>query len=428
MVKRVDLTGKKFGKLTVVGFDHKDSHRNSFWKCKCDCGNTCVVNGQKLKSGHIKSCGCLRKENTGSEKNIKDLTGMKFGRLTVVELDHLRRGAYWKCKCECGNDVIVLGSRLLSGVTKSCGCLKKEKAQSKRIDLTGRLFGRLRVLYYNKELMKWHCVCENDGNEVDVASGSLKSGRTKSCGCLHKSVMHNLNFIDITDKVFNNLKVIEFVGINNGKYYWKCLCLNCGKEHIVEKSKLGITKSCGCLDIAHIGSSSENDIIQFIHNKFPDLNIERHNKNVLGGKEIDIYIPEKKLGIEYNGSAFHASENGIYSNKDKYYHRDKFLLARENGIHLVTIFDIDYINNKYKVLEIIRHLLSGNKSFFIPQNFVEYTNNDYDTGEWLKKYGYTEVGQLEPENFKYGRFTVYRCGKTKWILNKEEFLDGKSSI
>ena len=72
--------------------------------------------------------------------------------------------------------------------------------------------------------------------------------------------------------------------------------------------------------------------------------------------------------------------------------------------------------------------MSGNKLFFIPQNFVEYTNNDYDTGEWLKKYGYTEVGQLEPENFKYGRFTVYRCGKTKWILNKEEFLDGKSSI
>ena len=138
-----------------------------------------------------------------------------------------------------------------------------------------------------------------------------------------------MGMLDLSGKKFGKLTAIKFLRRSNNQTYWEFKC-DCGNEIIVDISHLksGHTKSFGCLDIEHIGSSAENDIIQFIHNKFPNLNIERHNKNVLGRKEIDIYIPEKKLGIEYNGSAFHASENVVYSDKDKYYHRDKFLLAR----------------------------------------------------------------------------------------------------
>ena len=60
-------------------------------------------------------------------RKAKDLTGMNFGRLTVIE----RRGsdkqgkALWLCKCECGNEVIVRSNHLRSGNTTSCGCRKK---------------------------------------------------------------------------------------------------------------------------------------------------------------------------------------------------------------------------------------------------------------------------------------------------------------
>ena len=64
-------------------------------------------------------------------------------------------------------------------------------------------------------------------------------------------------------------------------------------------------------------------------------------------QEIDAYIPQYNIGIEYNGSAFHASLNGVYDNKDKYYHRDKFLQAKKQGIHLISIFDVDW-NDKTK--------------------------------------------------------------------------------
>jgi len=65
----IDLTGKKFNRLTVIKFSHIKI--NSFWKCKCICGNYSIVNGQKLKSGHTKSCGCWKKEKTGFKKGHK---------------------------------------------------------------------------------------------------------------------------------------------------------------------------------------------------------------------------------------------------------------------------------------------------------------------------------------------------------------------
>ncbi|MDY0314137.1 MAG: hypothetical protein RBR32_03585 [Bacteroidales bacterium] len=56
-----------------------------------------------------------------------DLLGKKFGRLVVIGFDGVRnRNAYWKCKCECGNEVLVLRSNLVGDLTHSCGCLFKE--------------------------------------------------------------------------------------------------------------------------------------------------------------------------------------------------------------------------------------------------------------------------------------------------------------
>jgi len=60
--------------------------------------------------------------------NLKDLTGMKFGRLTVIErVENKGKRACWKCRCDCGNDVIVDASALNHNLTTSCGCQKRER-------------------------------------------------------------------------------------------------------------------------------------------------------------------------------------------------------------------------------------------------------------------------------------------------------------
>lgn len=69
---RTDLTGKKFGRLTVIRF--KNMYKNkSNWFCKCECGNCCTVLGDDLKRLKTKSCGCLREENITTHNKSKSL-------------------------------------------------------------------------------------------------------------------------------------------------------------------------------------------------------------------------------------------------------------------------------------------------------------------------------------------------------------------
>ena len=64
-IKKIDLTGERFGKLTVIekgsGYISPSGSKSTTWICKCDCGNTTVVRASSLKSGDTKSCGCLSK-------------------------------------------------------------------------------------------------------------------------------------------------------------------------------------------------------------------------------------------------------------------------------------------------------------------------------------------------------------------------------
>lgn len=65
-------------------------------------------------------------DSIGRGHRFKDVTGQRFNRLTVIELSHMKRCAYWRCKCDCGNEVVVPIDGLTTGHTKSCGCHKRD--------------------------------------------------------------------------------------------------------------------------------------------------------------------------------------------------------------------------------------------------------------------------------------------------------------
>lgn len=128
----LDLTGKVFNRWTVIKFNHLDKKkRNRFWLCKCSCGNEKVVSGALLKSGNSQSCGCLRLERLSSSaiEKMTDLTGMKFGHLTVLHLfSHVpNKPTKWACVCVCGSIKNYLVGNLKQGFSTSCGCLTKER-------------------------------------------------------------------------------------------------------------------------------------------------------------------------------------------------------------------------------------------------------------------------------------------------------------
>jgi len=74
MNKKIELTGKRFGKLIIAEQVGKDKHQNQLWKCFCDCGNITVAQGGHLRSGHTKSCGCWKKEAKTTHGMTKTLT------------------------------------------------------------------------------------------------------------------------------------------------------------------------------------------------------------------------------------------------------------------------------------------------------------------------------------------------------------------
>lgn len=66
MGKRIDLTGQRFGRLTVVCFEGLSKHNAAMWLCECDCGQKVVSSSNNLRTGHSCSCGCARKEHSGA--------------------------------------------------------------------------------------------------------------------------------------------------------------------------------------------------------------------------------------------------------------------------------------------------------------------------------------------------------------------------
>lgn len=118
--KKSNLLGKQFGLLTVTKeLDIRCPHSGQIkWECTCICGNKTVLNTGALTSGSVQSCGCVNKN---------DLTGKTFGYLFVSErVGYINGKTKYKCKCECGKEVICSHSTLYNGNAKSCGCKKSE--------------------------------------------------------------------------------------------------------------------------------------------------------------------------------------------------------------------------------------------------------------------------------------------------------------
>lgn len=123
-----NIIGEKFNRLTAIErvYDKSGYIKYLF---KCDCGNEKIIKKYSVINGLTKSCGCLNNEIV-KKRCFKDLTGQVFGRLTAISPHHTTRlGTYWNCKCVCGNECIVLTTKLSNGHTTSCGCRKEETKQ-----------------------------------------------------------------------------------------------------------------------------------------------------------------------------------------------------------------------------------------------------------------------------------------------------------
>lgn len=166
MGKPRDLTGRVFGRLTVVARAPRPDGRTPkvYWLCRCVCGTERVVVGASLINGHTVSCGCysreLRVQRTPLAILQPGVVGRRFGRLLVLDGAGKATGGKqgWTCQCDCGNTIVVLPGNLKSGDTRSCGCLSREATGNRRREHGG---------YRTKEFRVWCGMvsrCHSPGN------------------------------------------------------------------------------------------------------------------------------------------------------------------------------------------------------------------------------------------------------------------------
>ena len=192
--RKLDLSGKRFGNLVAISDNGRNSHGSVMWLCKCYCGKECVVSSTNLQEGKQISCGCWKIRIT-SQLHRNDLTGQRFNRLTVLRQIGLTTShkLTWECKCDCGTIVTVIGSNLISGGTKSCGCLQKEKVK--------------------QILLK-----------KDTTQGWFKPSKSATL------------FLDMVEKIFGITMIREYRLVSNllGKDYKPRFFDGCYKDYLIE--------------------------------------------------------------------------------------------------------------------------------------------------------------------------------------------------
>ena len=190
----------------------------------------------------------------------------------------------------------------------------------------------------------------------------------------------------------------------------------------IEQRPFDHLRGFGCYKCANLESKKENEIVNFI--KKTNLIVEQGNRNILNGKELDIYIPSKQIAIEYNGLRWHSEEFG----RDKWYYLNKTLECNTKGVKLLQIFEDEYVEHKEIVLNKISHILGvqqnlpnimGRKCHIevISKDIAEQFLNDYHIQGYARSTVY--LGAIyEDKLIAVMTFKQENKNSSKWELTR----------
>jgi len=274
--------------------------------------------------------------------------GQTFGLWTVIGHIH-KRTQKALCRCQCGTERIILKYDLLVGKTTSCGCNKAKKTRTTCLNKYGCVIPQQHPDV--KERAKQTCL-ERYGVEYSGQS-EQKQRKTKQTFLEKYGVENPYQAEEIKDKI--KAKLVDLYGSDNPSKVKK----------FQEKRTQTIRKKYGSDNyfqsqewrdfLATSGSTlftskGEAELLEFVRQIFP--NAKKIRKN---GIEIDIYIHELKIGIEYNGLYWHSE-----ACKPKKYHLDKHLWCKENDITLIQVFSHEWKMRQTQIKSRIRSIFGQN--------------------------------------------------------------------
>ena len=344
---KIDLTGQRFGKLVVIAeTDKRASNGGIIWKCKCDCGNVVEVEGGNLRRRRnpTQSCGC--------KTNANDLTNQKFGSLTALRPTEQRVNGkvVWECQCDCGNIHYVHSANLKNGAVQSCGhCHSVPKEPKFQEKIINQVFNNWTIIEASDKkrdnyiLYKCQCKC---GNIAYKTISELRASKSDWCEKCHREDLTNQLFgrLKVIEYVGQTPK---------RRSLWRCQCICGNEVIVEASNlKSGNTKSCGCLTISageeKIMQILTNNNIKFETQKtFDTCRFESTNQLA----RFDFYLPKHNILIEYDGIQHYKQRNG-WENLEDIQARDAFKTqwCQENNIKLIRIPYTEYNNINLQAL------------------------------------------------------------------------------
>lgn len=357
-----------------------------------------------------------------SKLNLEDLkneyVGKTFNWLTVLDVYSGGKnvGVMFKCCCKCGKEINVSKRSVLSSHTKSCGCFKKSEEYGDYLrqwyanhpDECNNRSIRMSKFYNDNpniqlELSKKRLQYINDNPNamnylIELSKTKSKENRAMA------DYSQILLFVDSSDRE----KLCN--GDIRGEDVIKVHCSKCGKleyrklKNLFIFSRSSMKKSvppvCQKCKSEFYSSKAEQEIADFISTFYSGECI-RNTRDVISPLELDLYYPEKKIAIEFNGDYWHSSE---FKSKD--YHYNKFKDCSSKGVTLVSVFESEWNLKRGKIKSYLEDLFSGkNNKLSFNEDYL-LMNNNYPSPDVT----ITVDNNVIESSYLFGKYTVYMCG------------------
>lgn len=225
-----------------------------------------------------------------------------------------------------------------------------------------------------------------------------------------KNILNSKDVLENFSRVHGDVydySIVEYINMHTK------VKIICKKHGIFEQLPYDHIHGHGCPMCSKLESKCEKEIIEKIKENVGDIEIIENDRKVLEGREIDILFPFLNIGIEYNDLRWHSNEFC----KDKYYHKNKMLLANSKGIKLIQIFEDEYLNNKNLVINKILHIIGYNNK---PKIYARKCDIRYITKEQSMTFlNNNHIQGYGKCSFSYGCFYNNKlCGVMSFLKNR----------
>lgn len=382
------LLNNTYNWLTVIDVFRSDSSGRVVCKCRCTCGNIAVIEAKNILSGRRISCGCYRHSEERSKK--------------------------YKQWCKDNPDKLAKAGRKISEWYKNNPDKVAERSAKfsqwckdnpEKVSNIGKAVSK----WYSENRDAVKIKSENNSklfmNDEFVKSRSESYKRTRD-----RNRLLNVNFEELI-KVIHADYLDDLVNgkLNSGSII-KTKCPICGEfdEHLLNnvfilksgKLKRYLAPLCSSCVNKQVTSSYEQEIADYI-STFYKGDCIRNNRSILSGKELDLYYPEKKIAIEFNGDYWHDENH-----KQRDYHYNKFKDCLNSCITLVSIFESEWKLKKIHIKNYLKDLFNGKNNSLSFNDDHTLMNNNFplanfsviDNESYIKDY-YINANSL-----------VYTCG------------------